>query len=268
MSKVLLSLCVLLLVCNFGYAQGVRIGTTLIVSQPTLNKNVNEDGFQSFIFQEILPALNKENPELSFNLFRADRGDQKGAFLLVGTTGKIEKPKAAHTKSPLNSSATKGIKRINEFVTNPETFTEYRLVGWEGIKSLPTSGILGVHSIQVKKERAKQFEEFVVDKLHPAVSQLLPDMQLLYFKAVGGEQVGSYITIFTIDSPDARDKYWPGGTSETEILKKTFKPLEGLAKELETYLVEGSYLEPQSGGAAAYWESKIWTDFILVYPVK
>ncbi|HZB12286.1 MAG TPA: hypothetical protein VE467_04645 [Chryseolinea sp.] len=268
MSRFLLFPFALLLVCNIGHSQGVRIGNTLVVSQPTLNKSVNPDAFQSFIVKEILPALNEENQELSFNLFRGDRGNLKGAFLLVGTTGKIEKPEAAHIKSPLSIAETKGIQRINEFVSDPETFTEYRLVGWEEIKSLPTSGILGIHSIQVKKERAKQFEEFVADKLHPAVSQLLPDMQLLYFKAVGGENVGSYITIFTIDSPEARDKYWPGGTSETEILKKTFKPLEGLARELETYLVEDSYLEPQSGGAAAYWESKIWTDYILMHPTK
>jgi len=108
----------------------------------------------------------------------------------------------------------------------------------------------------------------VVDKLHPAVSQLFPDMQLLYYKAVAGENKGSYITIFTIDSPAGRDKYWPGGSAETEILKKTFKPLEGLAKELGSYLVEGSYLEPSSGGAAAYWESKVWTDFVDVSYLK
>jgi hypothetical protein len=268
MSKFLLLFFVLMLVCVIGYAQRVTIGNTLVVSQPTLNKGVKPDAFQSFIFKKVLPILNKGDQELLFSLFRADRGNLKGAFLMVGTTGKIEKPKAGQMKSPLSISETKGIERIPEFVSNPETFTEYRLVGWEEITSLPSSGILGIHSIQVKKERAKEFEEFVVNKLHPAVSQLFPDMQLLYFKAVGGENVGSYITIFTIDSPEARDKYWPGGTSETEILKKTFKSVEGLAKELETYLVEGSYLEPESGGAAAYWESKVWTDFILVDPVK
>ena len=35
-----------------------------------------------------------------------------------------------------------------------------------------------------------------------------------------------------------------------------------LAKELGAYLVPGSYLEPESGGAAAYWESKEWTDYV------
>jgi len=35
-----------------------------------------------------------------------------------------------------------------------------------------------------------------------------------------------------------------------------------LGKELGNYLVEGSYLEPSSGGAAAFFESKEWTDFI------
>ena len=100
-----------------------------------------------------------------------------------------------------------------------------------------------------------------MEKLHPAVGQLLPDMQLLYYKAVAGENAGSYITIFAIESVAARDKYWPSGAPETELLKQAFRPLNGLAAELGSYLVEGSYLEPK-GGAAAYFESHEWTDFI------
>jgi len=40
--------------------------------------------------------------------------------------------------------------------------------------------------------------------------------------------------------------------------------LNDLAAELGTYLVEGSFLAPGGGGdsAAAYWESKEWTDFV------
>jgi hypothetical protein len=121
---------------------------------------------------------------------------------------------------------------------------------------------LGLHHIKVKEDRKQDFEKLVSDKLHPAVSQLFPDMQLLYYKCVAGEKKGTYLTIFTIDSPKARDKYWPAGAPETEILKKNFKPLESLAKELSEYFVPGSYLEPESGGAAAYWESKEWTDYV------
>ena len=261
MFKSTLLLWVLLLISVLSYAQGMKIGDVLIISHPTLNKDVGPDTFQAFVTKEMLPALNKQNPGISFDLFKGDRGKQKGQFILAGSTKKIHPPKGSNAKSPFILTAN-GSKNLGDFISNPEAFTEYQLIGADKIQALPNSGILGIHSIQVKKDRSKEFEKFVVEKLHPAVSQLFPDMQLLYYKATAGENTGSYITIFTIDSPAARDKYWPGGASETEDLKKTFKPLEGLAKELSTYLVEGSYLEPSSGGAAGYWESKVWTDFI------
>ena len=265
----MLLLFVQLVISGIAYTQGIKIGEVLILSHPDLNSNTKPEAFQAFTTQEILPVLNKQGQGTSYHLFKADRGKQKGQFLLAGTAETINDPRGTFVKSPFNAiSSSNGGKSLGDFVTNAETFTEYHLIGWEKIKSLPNAGILGIHSIQVKKERSKDFEKFVVDKLHPAVSQLFPDMQLLFYKAVAGENIGSYITIFTIDSPAARDKYWPGGTAETEILKKTFKPLEGLAKELGGYLVEGSYLEPSSGGAAAYWESKVWTDFVHVNHLK
>ena len=88
---------------------------------------------------------------------------------------------------------------------------------------------------------------------------------MLYYKANAGEIKPAaeltYITIFTIQSPDARHKYWPEGAPETEILKQAYKPFTGLATSLADYLVEGSYLLP-GNGAAAIFESRKWTDFI------
>jgi len=153
-------------------------------------------------------------------------------------------------------------KRTSDFLDNTHVYTEYRLIGANKFTSLPVVDILGIHYIKVKKERSAEFEKFVIEKLHPAVGQVLPDMHLLYYKATAGDHVGTYITIFAITSVAARDKYWPAGAPETKILKDAFGPHQGLAKELGKYLVEGSYLEPSSGGAAAYFESKEWTDFI------
>lgn len=265
MFKLMLLLYGGLLISGIGYTQGMQVGNILVINQPILKSNVDPGVFQTSATKEILPALEKQSQGPTYHLFKADRGKQKGSFLLVSTTDMINRPKGLNVENTFNlTQVSKGSKALGDFISNASDFTEYRLVGWDQIKSLPNSGILGIHFIQIKKERSNEFEKFVVEKLHPAVSELFPDMQLLYYKAVAGKDTGSYITIFTIDSPAARDKYWPGGTAETEILKKTFKPLDGLAKELGTYLVEGSYLEPSSGGAAAYWESKNWTDFIHI----
>ncbi len=243
------------------YSQGIKMSDVLIISHPELKQDVDPKTFQSFITDQLFPELSKNGVGTSYHLFKADRGNEKGKFLLVRAIEKSKGGKSAGAGSPVDLVGS-GNEGLEVLVSNPQAFTEYHLIGADMIGSLPNSGILGLHYIKVKKERAADFEKFVVDKLHPAVSKLFPDMQLLYYKAVAGENSGSYLTIFTIDSPKARDKYWPEGAPETDVLKKTFKPLEGLAKELGTYLVEGSYLEPSSGGAAAYWESKVWTDFI------
>lgn len=239
----------------------VKVGEALILSHPELKPDVDEKTFQAFVTDELIPELSKKNVGTAYHLLKADRGVQKGNFLFVRSIEKTKNRKTSHNGDPMQLVHA-GEEGLQVLITNPKVFSEYQLIGAEKIGNLPTSGILGLHFIKVKKERAKDFENLVVSKLHPAVGHLFPDMQLLYYKCVAGENTGSYLTIFTIDSPDARHKYWPEGMPETDILKKTFKPLEGLAKELGTYLVQGSYLEPESGGAAAYWESKEWTDYV------
>lgn len=250
----------LLVIAGLACAQ-MKVGEVLIISHPELKPDVDKDSFQAFVTNELVPELTKKNIGTSYHLLKADRGDNKGQFLFVRSIENIKDRQTSDITNPLDLVRS-GEEGLQVLTTNPKMFSEYHLIGAEKIGHLPTSGILGLHFIKVREERAKQFEELVMDKLHPAVSQLFPDMQLLYYKCMAGENTGSYITVFTIDSTDARHKYWPEGEPETEILKKAFKPLEALAKELGTYLASGSYLEPESGGAAAYWESKEWTDYV------
>ena len=262
--NLILSLIVVMAVCIMAHAQGVKMGEVLIVSSSKLKKDVNPETFRTYINNEVTPFLKKSKSPGVVQLFKADRGKGKGENLLVFIAPTVADRKALTHGSPFadNVISKSKSKRPSDFLTNTHTYTEYRLIGADKFQSMPVAGILGIHYIKVKKDRAAEFEKFVVDKLHPAVAQILPDMELLYYKAVAGENAGSYITVFTLESVAARDKYWPLGKPETEILKLAFRPHQELAKELGTYLVEGSYLEPSSGGAAAYYESKEWTDFV------
>ena len=248
------------------HAQRIKIGEVIIVSNSGLRKGVKPATVANWRNDEFTSMWNKNYPGTGIHLFHADRGDRKGEYLLVASAARLAYREALPEGSPfnetLNSTTNAESKSLADFLKNPGAYTEYRLIGAENFKSLPVAGILGIHYIKVKPERSADFEEFVVDKLHPAVGKLFPDMQLLYYKAVAGDNKGDYITIFTIESVAARDKYWPAGAPETEILKKGFLPLKELAVQLGDYLVEGSYLKPESGGAAAYFESIAWTDFV------
>lgn len=234
-------------------AQGMKMTERIVISHPILKKETKPEIFQSHLINSLVPAWNAVHPKENIHSFRADRGTGKGQFLIA-------------TGTSLDGFDAKRLGWVlADFISNPESFTEYQLMGANHFKSLPMAGILGIHYLQVKPDRATDFEKFVVDKLHPALGQLLPDMQMLYYKAIAGEPKltteHTYITIFTIESPEARHKYWPEGAPETEILKQAYKPFTGLASELKDYLVEGSYLMP-GNGAAAIFESRKWTDFI------
>ncbi len=75
-------------------------------------------------------------------------------------------------------------------------------------------------------------------------------MNLLYYKAVAGDDKGSYITIYAIESVSARERFWPTGGKEQDIVKQLFEPHKELALELSSYLVEDSYLGPETGAGA------------------
>jgi hypothetical protein len=173
-------------------------------------------------------------------VFQADRGGRKGQYLVVTT------PTAKAEPAPGGRAS------------------EYRLLSPETAGTLPDVDVLGIHYLKVRPDRAGAFERFVDRTLHPAVANLRPDLRILYYKAVAGADAGNYIALFAL-TRGSRDKYWPGG-SDSDDLRAAFKPVQPLTTELSTYLVEGSALtDPEF--AAAVFESRTWTDFVLV-PAK
>ena len=127
--------------------------------------------------------------------------------------------------------------------------------------SLPDVDVLGSHFIKVLPDRRDAFERFVRDTLHPAVANLRPDLRLLYYKAIRGAEAPGYILLFAL-TKQSRDKYWPGG-SDSDALRAAFGPVTVHRKELSTYLVPGSALADEKFAAAIY-ESREWTDLVLV----
>ena len=245
-----------------AYGQGMKLGEVVVVSTSPLKPDAKVDAFKSFINTEATKRIKDNKPSMTLHAFQADRGKRKGDVLLVYGADKPSQRETFASGSPFRDEviAASG-KKPSEFLNSTHKYTEYRLIGPDKFTTRPDIGILGIHYIKVKKEKAAEFEKFVIEKLHPAVGNVLPDMHLMYYKAVAGDDSPSYITIFAITSVAARHKYWPEGAPETQPLKDAFKPHEGLAKELSAYLVEGSYLEVGKGGAAIF-ESKEWTDYI------
>ena len=186
----------------------------------------------------LTPSDGGPSPGANDHLVQADRGNRKGQFYRVWT-------------GPAKAGAAPGNDRS----------TEYRLLSPEKTGTLPDIDVLGIHFIKVLPEQRDNFERFVRDTLHPAVANLRPDLRLLYYKAVRGAEAPGYILLFAL-TRQSRDKYWPGG-SDSDVLRAAFGPIKVHTKELGSYLVPGSALTDEKFAAAIY-ESREWTDLVLV----
>jgi len=267
--KIIFALCISMAIGIITNGQGIPLGESLLVSTSPLKKDKDPEAFKSFMSKEFVPAWNKATPGPNIYLLQADRGDRSGEFLTICMAKTQKDRKKLPGKSPFTDKAVMSVagelnERPSTFLEKPDAYTEYQLIGGDQLSTLPSVDLLGIHYLQVKPDMEKDFEKLVVGKLNPTVGQLVHDMNLYYYKAVAGENKGSFITIFAIESVEARERFWPTGGQEQEIVKQLFEPYKELALELSSYLVENSYLGPESGGGAAYFESLEWTDFVVV----
>jgi hypothetical protein len=250
MNPVVTSISIIALVLALAAAAEARqmqMGEVLVFTAPALKPDADSKAFESHVAREI--AARSKSGARS-HLLRADRGSRKGQYVVVTATTARQSG-----GSPVD---------FGTFVQNAGRRAEYQLIGAEQVGQLPTVEVLGIHSTRVPAERRDAFERFVREKVHPAVANLRPDLRILYYKPVGGDaDPNRYLAIFALTSV-SRDKYWPGG-SDSDELRAAFKPVQPLTKELRTYLVEGSYLADEKFAAAVY-ESRDWSDFVLVSP--
>jgi hypothetical protein len=217
----------------------MTLGEVLLFTTPTF-----EPGADPKASAPLLAALAAERsePGVAAHLFSADRGSRKGQYAMVRAVDTLKRRQAM----PLLDG------RGNEGV-------EYHLVAPETVGTLPEVDVLGLHYTRVRPDRIAAFERFVRSTLHPAVGNLRPDLRILYYRDANAP--GSYVALFALIR-SSRDKYWPGGADSDE-LRSAFKPVQGFTAELQTYLVEGSYLADPKFAAAVY-ESRDWSDFVLV----
>jgi hypothetical protein len=267
--KAIFVLSTLLLIGIIANGQEIPLGETILVSNSSLKENADPESIKSYMLKDLIPAWNQNSPGPSLYLLQADRGDRNGELLTICMAAKPEDRKKLNNGSPFTDKAVATIAddladKPSTFLDNPDAYTEYQLIGGDRITPLPSVDLLGIHYLKVKPEKAKDFEKLVVEKLHPAVGRLVHDMNLLYYKAVDGQNKGTFITIYAIESVEARERFWPTGGQEQDIVKQLFGPYKELAKELGTYYIEGTFLGPESGGGAAYFESLEWTDFVVI----
>jgi len=225
--------------------QTMKLGEVLVLSVQNVPADGDAKALENRVLNEVVPAASKTEPGWRFHVTRKDRGPHAGQYVLAWT--------ADSKTAGGRSVAPKGLPAGSAFQT-------YQLVGPDKVGPLPEVDVLAVHFHKVQPARRAEFDQFITNKLHSAVGNLRPDLRLLYYKPVGGNDPGGYITVFALTKA-SRDKYWPNG-SDSEDLKTAIKAAQALTEELKTYLVEGSYATGNL--AAAVYESKDWGDWVVV----
>ena len=154
------ALSLLAVFCPATHAQTMKLNDVLVFNHLDVKAEADPKAFAASAGWEV-------------HLLRKDRGNRPGRYLVVVSTSR--QTSAAPT------------------VTSGVPFTEsreYRLVGADRVAPLPEVDVLGIHYLQVRPERRDAFDRFVIEKLHPAVGNLRPDLRLLYYKAVSGGDAG------------------------------------------------------------------------------
>ncbi len=269
MKRVVLVLA-LILAAAPASAQKVQLGEVLVVNTPAVKPGIDTGAFEARVLSQTMPAWASLGSDVESHFFRADRGKSMGSYWLVWSFPTTEA--RARSLPPGGSGfSTTALQQAGEAARLPESFvsaaggyTDYQLIGADKIAALPEVELLGVHYIQIRPDKVEAFDAFVRDTVHPALVGKIPGMDLLYYKGVRGENAGSYLLIFAIETHEDRARYWPTGSSETQTLKDAFAPLKPIAEALKGYQVPGTYLEADGGAAAAIFESLEWTDFAIL----
>jgi hypothetical protein len=268
----LLACTVLCALTSTAQAQTIRLGEVLVFYVPDLKPDADVKAFEAYVSETLGPSWSKHAPGMTLTLVKKDRGNHQGKYMLVWTTDTLAHHKrfaAASGESPFSAAlaaATGDLRTgLAPFVSGPGKYIEYHLVSPQKVgAALPEVDVLGNHYIKVRAERVAAFDQFIDDKLHPAVGNLRPDLRLLYYKPVRGAEPGSYVTVFALTKA-SRDKYWPKG-SDSDDVKAAFSPaIRALAPDLQSHLVEGTW---GTGMAAAVYEAKEWADWTIVANVS
>jgi len=226
----------------------MRLTDVLIVNALDPKATIDAAAFETQALKQVASA---QPAGTRLHLVRKDRGNRPGRFMIVGLAPQAS---AAALEHALHQSVPAG------FANSGDRLVEYRLVGGEKLGALPEVDVLGIHYIRVRPDRIEAFDRFVAEKLHPVAGKLSPDLRLIYYKPVRGDEPGNYLTVFALTQA-SRDKYWPGG-KDSDALRTTFQPAQALRDELQTYLVEGSFATGNL--IAAVFESRQWADWVIV----
>jgi hypothetical protein len=113
--------------------------------------------------------------------------------------------------------------------------------------------VFGLHEIELKPGvEPDEYERFFAEEIVPTLE--LPGWRIHLLKGDRGVRTGKYLVLFEIESPEARDRYFPRPGEESEQFTRFFEQHPKAAAAMEKW----QSLSPHGS------ENDISTDYVAV----
>ena len=94
--------------------------------------------------------------------------------------------------------------------------------------------VFGLHEVELRPGVApEEYERFFAEQIAPLPK--LPGWKTHLLKGDRGARAGKYLVLFEIESPEARDRYFPGPREESEELTQFYEQRPEAAAAMEKW---------------------------------
>ncbi len=132
-----------------------------------------------------------------------------------------------------------GIDMAQDAVEPEGGYTDYVCIGYDLFDNPKMGEVAAVRPLYVSKESEIAFEAFLIDELYPTFQRHLPGLDAYVYKGDRGENKGGYILIWSFDSVDTRNEYFPEeGEGAAEKFAKEFEMVSGVTDKISQFAPE------------------------------
>lgn len=226
-----------------------------------LKETTNPVEFQNF-FKQVEEGLQKHALGTSVKLWFGDRGERKGQYIhtwmfelsanrdyYFPAADADDYSKFAALIQEMQVDLSMGDDRVEHGM---DAYTDYVVVGFDQLLLPKIGEILALREIEIKPNMEAQFESYVNKTFHPTLQNYLDGFHGYVMRGDRGERLGKYLMVFSFDTADRRNFYFPEEGGDTpEALTEELNILNKLREELGKFIVEGS--------------SDTYTDYISIH---
>lgn len=249
-----LTLCLTLLL--FSFVVPAQNLPEVFSSIPIKMKENHSPPEMTNYLKELNRGLQKYGRGVSFWMSYGDRGERKQQLVYgFGFDFKANRdyyfPVADDNSEGANPQvqavgarmAAAGIN-LNQNLVEAEPYTDWVCVGFDKLINPQRGGLVAVRALPVKPGSEMKFEEFATTELYPAFEKM-EGLRAYVYKGDRGAGKGSYILLWSFDTVDRRNSYFPTEEGDpSDAFNKAYEGVAPVMEKLNGFLSDGATSVP------------------------